>query len=235
MWTSRTELLIGKEKIDKLQQSHILIVGLGGVGAAAAECICRAGVGNITIADSDVVQASNINRQLCALQSTIGKPKVDVVAERLRDINRDVNISIIPNYLIDKSIEDIFNQHFDFVIDAIDTLSPKVYFIANCLKNNLPLVSSLGSAGKTDPTQIQIADISKSHGCHFGYDLRKRLHKQQVYFGFTVVFSPEAVNRSQILLTDGTQNKKSVVGTISYMPIIFGSFAASVAIRKLIE
>jgi tRNA A37 threonylcarbamoyladenosine dehydratase len=234
-WQERTELLIGKDKLNTLKKSHVLIAGLGGVGAMAAEMICRAGIGNITIIDSDKIQTSNRNRQIPALVSTEGKYKTEVVSERLMDINPDLKLIAINKYLKDEEIPNILTaQKFDYVVDAIDTLSPKVFFIYHALKLDLKLVSSLGTGRKFDPELVKVVDISETYNCKLGYYLRKRLHKLEIYSNFKVVFSPEDVNIGSVELIANERNKKSRVGTISYMPAIFGCHAASVVIRDLI-
>ena len=233
-WLSRTELLIGKGNIDKLQHSRVLIAGLGGVGGYAAEAIARAGVGSITIVDNDVISPSNRNRQLLALVSDEGKAKAEVMKQRLLNINEELNIRVLAHYLIEETIEQTLSAEYDYVIDAIDTLSPKVHFIKTCLDKNFSLVSSLGAGGRLDPTKIQIADISKTYNCTFARALRKRLHKEGIDSGFQTVFSTETVAKSAVVPTQGERNKKSMVGTISYLPAIFGLMAASVVIRGII-
>ncbi len=233
-WTERTELLLGKEKLNILQNAHVLVVGLGGVGAYAAEMVARAGVGHMTIADADTVGESNINRQLLALHSTIGRHKSEVMAERLRDINPNIELHVITDYIRDEKTYELLDAaHYDYVIDCIDTLSPKVNLIAGALERNIPLVSSMGAGAKTDPTQIEIKDIGKSHHCPLAHMLRKRLHKLGIRSGFYAVFSPEPVREGAMILAEET-NKKSNVGTISYIPAVFGCACASVVIRDLL-
>ena len=233
-WTERTELLLGKEKLNILQNAHVLVVGLGGVGAYAAEMVARAGVGRMTIADADTVGESNINRQLLALHSTIGRHKSEVMAERLRDINPNIELHVVTDYIRDEKTYDLLDAaHYDYVIDCIDTLSPKVNLIAGALERNIPLVSSMGAGAKTDPTQIEIKDIGKSHHCPLAHMLRKRLHKVGIRSGFYAVFSPEPVREGAMILAEET-NKKSNVGTISYIPAVFGCACASVVIRDLL-
>jgi tRNA threonylcarbamoyladenosine dehydratase len=233
-WCARTQLLLGKEKLDLLKNSHVLVVGLGGVGAYAAEQVCRAGVGRITIVDCDEVQPSNRNRQLPALVSTEGMNKTQVVGNRLKDINPELDLTIINEYLKHQQISDLLVGKFDFVIDAIDTLSPKVHLICECVQKKIEIVSSMGAGGKMDPTQIKIADISESYNCRLAFYIRKRLRWRGVHSGFQVVYSPESVNPEAIVATDSDPNKRSVVGTLSYMPAIFGCYCASVAIRSII-
>lgn len=233
-WSSRTELLIGKEKFDILQKSNVLVVGLGGVGSYTAELICRAGVGNMTIVDGDKVDVSNINRQLPALNSTIDKCKAQVVAERLRDINPKLNLQVINCFIKDTEMENLIKQDFDYVVDAIDTLSPKVNLIYQCIKNKVSVVSSMGAGGKFDPALVKVVDISKSYNCTLARKIRKYLYRMGIRKGCKVVFSPEEVVKESVLLVE-QQNKKSTVGTISYMPPVFGTYCASVVLRSLIS
>lgn len=234
-WQERTALLVGEEALKKLSSSHVLVVGLGGVGAYAAEQLCRAGIGKLTIIDGDRIEATNRNRQLPALSSTTGKRKVSVVAERLRDINPDVEIIEIDEFIKDDRMKEILSSvHYDYVVDAIDTLSPKVFLVRISLENGFRVVSSMGSGGKMDPEKIKIADISKSYNCRLARAMRKRLHRMGITKGFKVVFSPEDVPDSAVLSPDEEmENQKSTVGTISYMPAIFGCVCASVVIRDL--
>ena len=233
-WQERTELLIGEERLKKLFNSHVLIVGLGGVGAIAAEMICRAGVGNLTIVDHDTIHASNRNRQIPALISTEGEYKADVIGSRLMDINSNLNLKIIKEYIIDDKISELLTlSTYDYVVDAIDTLSPKVFLIQNCLEMKYKIISSLGVGRKFDPSLIKIADISETYNCKLAYYLRKKLHKLDIYSGFKVVFSPEEVNEDSMEITKDERNKKSIVGTISYMPAMFGCYIASAVIREI--
>jgi len=234
-WLDRTELLFGKEKLNKLKQAHVLVVGLGGVGAYAAEQLCRAGIGKMTIVDGDVVETTNRNRQLPALISNIGKPKAEVLAERFRDINQDIDLTVINDFKKKKKIVALLtSQPFDYVVDAIDTLSPKVFLIFHSIQLGLPVVSSMGAGGKTDPQKVQISDISKSHNCQLARILRKRLSRMGVSKGVKVVFSSEEKDKNAVRLEEG-KNKRSTVGTVSYMPPIFGCFISSVVIHDLIS
>ena len=233
-WLERTELLLGSEKLDTLRKAHVLVVGVGGVGAYAAEMIVRAGVGELTIADADKVSESNINRQLIALHSTRGREKCDVLAERLKDINPELKLSCINRFIKDSETDQLLDSaKFDYVVDAIDTLSPKLALIKGALDRGIPLVSSMGAGAKTDPTLMEIKDISKTHHCPLAHMLRKRLHKIGIKRGFQAVFSPEPVREGAMILCE-EQNKKSNVGTISYIPALFGIGCASVVIRDLI-
>ena len=234
-WLERTALLVGNDNLRKLQAANVLVVGLGGVGAYAAEELCRAGIGKMTIVDGDVVEASNRNRQLPALVSTTGKPKAEILAARFKDINPEIRLTVISDYIHDnKIIELLRSQAFDFVVDAIDTLSPKVFLIYHSVQLGLKIVSSLGAGGKMDPQMVQISDISKSYNCKLARMLRKRLSRMGIKKGVTVVFSPEDIPENAVRLEEG-RNKRSTVGTISYMPPVFGCFISSVVIRSLIQ
>jgi len=232
-WLSRTEMLIGGEAMKKLQASSVLIVGLGGVGSWAAEMICRAGTGSLTIADGDRIHTSNRNRQLAALTSTEGLLKADVMGQRLKDINPGMNLTVIPEFIRGDRIADILGGDFDYVVDAIDTLTPKVFLLYNCLQRGIPVVSSMGSGGKFDTEQVQIRDISETINCNLARILRKRLHRLGITEGVKAVFSPEVVDKSKVSPAADEPNKASRVGTISYMPAAFGIACASVVIRDL--
>ena len=279
MWTERTELLLGTEGLEKLAASRVAVVGVGGVGAAAAEMLVRAGIGHIVIIDNDDVSESNINRQLLALHSTVGQPKVEVLRSRLLDINPELDLIVVQEYLTEDALRtedspdklplrsipptvcDVPSElassgslplscprvdtassgessvrkalsGVDFVVDAIDTLSPKIALIQFCLSNGIPLVSSMGSGAKLDVTAVRIADISKTYECPLAHMLRKRLHKVGIRSGFKAVFSVEKPLEGATVLEE-SRNKKSQVGTISYLPTVFGCACAQVAIQTL--
>ena len=233
-WKERTILMFGDEIVENLAKANVLVVGVGGVGAYAAEMLVRSGVGRLTLVDGDVVNLTNKNRQLIALDSTIGRPKVEVLAERLKDINPEVELRLLQEYLRDeRTIEVLESEKYDYVIDAIDTLAPKVYLMHQAFERNIPIISSMGSGGKLDPTQVKVDDISKSDYCKLARMVRKRLHKLGVRKGITVVYSAEVVARERVEITEGEQNKKSNVGTVSYMPAVFGCCLASHVIRQL--
>ena len=234
-WQERTSMLLGDETLARFAASKVMVVGLGGVGAYAAEMLCRAGVGNMVILDSDTVSVTNRNRQLIALESTIGKLKTDVVAQRLRDINPAINLTVIPEYIEESNLEEIFSTagELDYVVDAIDTLAPKISLIKYCVEHKIPHVSAMGAGAKLDATKIRIADISKSYNCPLAYILRKKLRKEGISKGFKVVFSEELPDRDAIVPME-ERNKKSQVGTISYLPAVFGCVCAQAAIEYLI-
>ena len=233
-WLERTELLLGSGNIEKLQNANVLVVGVGGVGAYAAEMIARAGVGKMTLADADTVSESNINRQLIALHSTVGREKCAVLAERLHDINPALELTCVPRFIDASSVDSLLDSaEFDYAVDAIDTLSPKIALIKGTLDRGIPLVSSMGSGGKMDPAALEIADIAKTHHCPLARVVRGRLHKLGIDRGFTAVFSAEPVREGSVIQCD-EQNKRSNLGTISYTPAMFGIGCASVVIRGLI-
>lgn len=233
-WKQRTRLLLGEEKSERLRQAHVLVVGVGGVGAYAAEMLCRAGVGRLTLVDADTVQPTNINRQLPALHSTLGQPKVEVLAARFRDINPEVELTALPVFLKDENIPQLLDaDRYDFVVDAIDTLAPKCHLIAEALRRRIKIVSSMGAGAKSDITQIRFADIWDTYHCGLSKAVRKRLQKMGIRHKLPVVFSTEQADPKAVLLTDDERNKKSTCGTVSYMPAVFGCYLAEYVIRRL--
>lgn len=233
-WQQRTELLLGREKTDAIRRAHVLVVGLGGVGAYAAEMICRAGVGQMTIVDADTVQPTNINRQLPAMHSTLGKTKAEVVAARCRDINPDIRLTVLPVYLKDENIPSLLDAaKYDFIVDAIDTISPKCYLICEAMKRRIKIISSMGAGAKSDVTQVRYADLWETYHCGLSKAVRKRLQKMGMKRKLPVVFSTEQANPRAVLLTEDEQNKKSTCGTVSYMPAVFGCYLAAYVVRHL--
>ena len=259
-WQERTALLLGEETLLKLRDAVVVVAGLGGVGAYAAEMVARAGVGRMVLIDSDRVGESNKNRQLLALDSTLGRLKTEVMAERLLDINPELHIVKVPEYLTEDNIPEVFENALremalcgssdpdgaltdepaastglapDFVIDAIDTLAPKIALISHCVHSGIPLVSSMGAGAKLDATKVRLTDLSKSYNCPLAFILRKKLRKIGITKGFPVVFSEELPEREAIVPTEGERNKKSQVGTVSYIPAVFGCVCAQAAIRHL--
>jgi len=233
-WTERTALLIGEEGIQKLSRAHVLVAGLGGVGGYAAELLCRAGIGKLTLIDGDILHPTNRNRQILALLSHEGLNKAEVMAGRLKDINPVIELEVISAFLKEDQFPALLDKPYDYVIDAIDTLTPKVHLLAGAVKRRRPVVSSMGSGGRLHPEKIRVADIAESHHCRFAYIVRKYLHRLGVRTGITVIYSPEPVARETSREISGEENKRSVVGTISYMPPIFGCYCASVVIRDLL-
>ena len=233
-WKQRTRLLLGEEKSERLRQAHVLVVGVGGVGAYAAEMLCRAGVGRLTLVDADTVQPTNINRQLPALHSTLGQPKVEVLAARFRDINPEVELTVLPVFLKDENIPRLLDAaRYDFVVDAIDTLAPKCHLIAEALRRRIKIVSSMGAGAKSDITQVRFADVWDTYHCGLSKAVRKRLQKMGIRHKLPVVFSTEQADPKAVLLTEDEMNKKSTCGTVSYMPAVFGCYLAEYVIRRL--
>ena len=229
---SRTELLIGKEAMQHLYHARVAVFGIGGVGGYVVEALARSGVGAFDLIDDDKVCLTNINRQIIATRKTIGKYKVDVMEERVHSINPEAQVTVHKCFYLPETADQFDFTQYDYVVDAIDTLAPKIFLIYHSLQKGYRVVSSMGAGGKMDPEQIRIADISKSYNCNLARMLRKRLHKLGVYKGVKVVFSPEEVDPETVVLSE-SENKKSNVGTISYMPPLFGCFCASVVIRDI--
>ncbi len=235
-WMSRTQLMMGDGSIEKLMKANVLVVGLGGVGGICAEMIARAGVGKMTIVDADTVDPSNRNRQIPALKSTEHQLKAEVMAQRLLDINPELELTVLCEYIKNERTREILRAgNFDYVCDCIDTLSPKVHFIRSCMEMKLPLVSSMGAGGKLDPTKLEVCDISETYNCNLAKYVRKYLHKFGIRSGLECVFSSEMANKSKIITTEKAFPKKSIIGTMSYMPAVFGCTVASVAIRGIVE
>ena len=234
-WLSRTKLLIGEDSLVQLTTKHVMVVGMGGVGSFAAEFIARSGIGQMTIIDGDVVDPSNRNRQLPALATTHGQPKVQIMAERLQAINPEIKLNVVQSFVNPEMVKEQLEHKPDYIIDAIDSITPKLTFIHSAYQSGIPLVSSMGAGAKVDPTQLQVVDISKTYNCPFAQQIRKGLRKLGIKKGIKAVFSPEEPIRESLMLTDGTNFKKSAYGTISYMPATFGAVTASVAIRDLMR
>ncbi|MEI8053316.1 MAG: tRNA threonylcarbamoyladenosine dehydratase [Bacteroidota bacterium] len=234
-WLGRTTLLIGEDAVRELNQKHVLIVGMGGVGSFAAEFICRSGIGKMTIIDGDVVDPTNRNRQLPALSTNHGISKADIMAERLLQINPEIELIVIKEFINPEMVEQVLASKPDYIIDAIDSITPKITFLTIAHQLKIPLVSSMGAGGKMDPTQLKVVDISKTIICPFAQQVRKTLKKNHIYKGIKTVYSPEPPIKESLMMTDGKNYKKSAYGTISYLPATFGAVAASVVIRDLIE
>ncbi len=234
-WLSRTEALIGREGLEKLANSHVMVLGLGGVGSYAAEFICRAGVGKMTIIDGDTVDPSNRNRQLPALATNHGVAKAQIMQRRLLDINPELDLHVIEEFVIPERIPMLLDLKPDYIVEAIDSITPKLFLIRQAYAAQIPFVSSMGAGGKVDPTKIRITDISQSYNCKLAQHVRKKLRKHDIRKGVKVAFSTELPDKSSLLYTDGSNFKKSAYGTMSYLPAAFGGAIASVAIRDLLE
>jgi tRNA A37 threonylcarbamoyladenosine dehydratase len=229
----RTSLLVGKKGLEKLNSAHVLIVGLGGVGSYAAEAIARSGIGKMTIIDGDTVDPTNRNRQLQALSTTHGMNKAALMGERIKLINPEIDLTVIDKFQSPDDMKSFLTQKFSYTIDAIDSISPKLYLISTAYWNNQKIISSMGAGGKMDPTKIKVADISKTTICPLAQYVRKRLRYMNIYKGVKTVFSDELPAKYSIMKTDGSKFKKSAYGTISYLPAAFGLTCASVVIRDI--
>lgn len=230
-FTTRTKLIVGEEGIEKLKNSNVIIFGVGGVGSFAAEAIARAGVGNLTIVDFDDVDITNINRQLPALHSTVGKFKVEVMKERILDINPNINIKSLRMLYNENNSDEIFCEDYDYVVDAIDMVSSKVHLIETCKKKNLNIISSMGMGNKLDPTKIEVTDISKTSICPLARVIRKEMKDRKIK-KLKVVYSKE----NPIELKEKIMNGKKVTpGSISFVPSVAGLIIASVVINDLIS
>ena len=233
-WLSRTQLLIGETALRQLAKAHVCVVGLGGVGSYAAEFIARAGIGTMTIIDGDVVDPTNRNRQLPALATNHGLPKATLMAERLQAINPELELNVIDAFIRPEHVLDSLAAAPNYLIDAIDSITPKITFIKTALERKIPLVSSMGAGAKLDPTRLRVVDISETYNCPFAQQIRKQLKSRYgIRQGLKVVFSPEEPIKKSLMLTDGKNFKKSAYGTISYLPAVFGAVCASVAIREI--
>ncbi|MBQ6310334.1 MAG: tRNA threonylcarbamoyladenosine dehydratase [Bacteroidales bacterium] len=237
----RTILQVGEEGMALLSSSRVAVIGLGGVGAMAAEMVARAGVGKIIVADADVYSITNKNRQIAAFDSTLGKKKAEVIRQRLLDINPDLDIIAVDEYLTEENISSALPlldrggaPFVDYVIDAIDTMAPKIALIKFCVDHKIPLVSSMGAGAKWDATKVRLADISKSFNCPLAYMLRKRLRKVGISKGFQAVFSEELPIKEAIVPFE-ERNHKSRAGTVSYLPAVFGCVCAQAAIKSILK
>ena len=197
-WTERAELLFKKEGLEKLKKAHVLVVGLGGVGSFAAEFVARAGVGSMTIVDGDVVDITNINRQLPALHSTVGQPKVTIVGDRLMDINPELNLTRVQEFLSPERAFEIVSPEFDYVLDCIDSITPKLNLIIAAKRKRVKIISSMGAGGKMLASKVKVADISKTINCYFSKTIRKRLKEVKIN-KLKVVFSSEIKNDKAVV------------------------------------
>ncbi|WP_231460417.1 ThiF family adenylyltransferase [Pedobacter sp. Leaf132] len=233
-WLSRSALLVGNDGIDKLQSKHVLVVGLGGVGSFAAEFICRAGVGEMTIVDGDVVDPTNRNRQLPALATNHGVSKAAIMQERLLAINPELKLHVVNTFLTPEKCREILESKFDYIMDCIDSVMPKITLLSKALEKNIPIVSSMGAGGKIDPTKLRIAMLPDTYQCVFASYVRKRLNKLVGADKIRAVFSTEEMDKKSMIMTDGSNFKRSAYGTVSYLPAAFGGTCASVVIRDLL-
>lgn len=232
-WLQRTEILMGAAALERLKNLRIMVIGLGGVGSFAAEFLTRAGVGNITIVDGDTVDLTNTNRQLPAMHSTVGQRKTEVMAERMRDINPALNLTVRDQFITPETVKELISTEYDYILDCIDSIQPKQYVIVACKQKGVRIVSSMGAGGRLDPSKVQVADLSQTFNCPFAQQVRKGLKRKGVRRGVTVVFSSEPVQKEHMMLTDGSRFKKSFYGTCAYIPALFGLHMASVVVREV--
>lgn len=233
-WDSRTELLLGKEKNECLKSATVLVAGVGGVGGYAVEMLARAGVGNLIIIDDDVVKSTNINRQIIATSKNVGTSKVQLMKERILDINPNASVLAIRDFINEDNAGEFIRRFKpNFVIDAIDSISPKIALLKYCIENNVKIISSMGAGGRLDPTKIQYADISKTTNCALARTVRERLKKQGITKGLPTVFSTEPVRKESIITVTDERNKCSTLGTVSYFPALFGCYLAAYVINNL--
>lgn len=219
----------------RIRSAHVLVVGTGGVGAYAAEMLCRAGVGYLTLVDADTVSPSNINRQLPALHSTLGRSKVSVLAERFRDINPEVQLTLREEYLTPESVDALLDAApYAYVIDAIDTIQPKVALLASCIRRRQPVIASMGAGAKTDITAIQYADLWQTYHCGLSKSVRNGLARAGLRGRkLPVVFCTQQADRNALLTVEGERNKKTTAGTVSFMPATFGNYLAAWVLNHL--
>ena len=235
-WLERTELLVKEEGIETLRNANLLVIGLGGVGSFAAEFLARSGVGKMTIVDGDTVDITNINRQLPALHSTIGQSKVNLVADRLLDINPELDLTKLNEFLHPERMAEIISgQKFDYILDCIDSVTPKIELIKAAKRNRIKIVSCMGAGGKTNPAKVMVRDISKTYNCFLAKQVRKRLKTEHIDKGVRCVFSNEIQDEESLKMTDGSNYKRSFYGTISFIPAIFGLYAAAEVINYLLK
>lgn len=235
IWQERAELLFKEEGLQKLKNAKILIVGVGGVGSFAAEFLVRAGIGNLTIVDGDTVDITNINRQLPALHSTIGMPKIKVVGDRLMDINPELNLIRIEEFISPERAHEIVTADFNYVLDCIDSVTPKINLILAAKRKKVKVISAMGAGGKMIASKVVVKDIGKTTVCPLAKQIRKRLKKEGITSGVKAVFSLEMPDEDSLKLTDGTNYKKSFYGTNSWMPALFGLNAADVVVRYILS
>lgn len=233
-WQERAELLFKKEGLENLKNANVLVVGVGGVGSFAAEFLARAGVGTLTIVDGDVVDITNINRQLPALHSTVGMTKIDVVGDRLMDINPELNLTKVKEFLSPERAFEIVDEKYDYVLDCIDSVTPKLNLIIGAKRKRVKIISSMGAGGKMEAAKVKVADITNTVNCMFAKTIRRRLKEHKID-KLKVVFSSEIQDESSLKMTDGSNYKKSFYGTNSYMPGLFGLYMAETVIRYLLK
>lgn len=239
---SRNELIFGKEGLDKLANSTVCILGVGGVGSFAAEALARTGVGRLILIDKDDIDITNVNRQVHALLSTVGRPKVEVMKERIADINPTCEVIALQMFYTEETYEQLFTYPLNFIIDASDTITYKIHVIKECLKRNIPIISSMGAANKMDPTRFQIADISKTSYDPIAKVIRTKLRKEGITKGVPVVFSDESPIKQREDVVEVVGNQESAIrkaklppASNAFVPSVAGLVAASYVVRELLQ
>lgn len=229
----REEMLVGAAAMQRLAQAHVIVFGIGGVGSYVAEGLARAGVGALTLVDNDTVGQTNLNRQLCALHSTIGQYKSDVMARRILDINPDCRVTSMPELYNDERKERFFSQRYDYIVDAIDLVSCKLSLIQTALERNIPIVSAMGTGNKLDPTQFCITDIAKTSGCHLARIMRRELRARGIEH-HTVLYSQELPQKPDELEAP-PPGRRTIPGSVSWVPSCAGLMLAGYVVQELIK
>jgi tRNA A37 threonylcarbamoyladenosine dehydratase len=235
---SRLELLAGRNGLDRLARSAVTVFGLGGVGSFAVEALVRGGVGRLTLVDFDVVDITNLNRQLHALDGTVGRPKALVMAERCRAINPTVQVEPVQAFYSEENAAELLGRDSDFVLDCIDHISAKLHLLQSCLERGLPVISSMGAANKIDPTQVKVADLAHTRTCRLARVIRRELRRRGIHGGLKVVYSTEEfrpllAGRPEPREADGYQARRAPLGSSSVVPPTFGLFMAAEVLRRL--
>lgn len=227
----RQEMLLGAEAMQRLAASHVMVFGIGGVGSYAAEALARAGIGAITLVDNDTVSLTNLNRQLCALHSTLGKYKSDVMAQRILDINPQCKVRSLPMLYNEENKEAFFDRHYDYIVDAIDLVSCKLSLIVNARERGIPIISAMGTGNKLDPTQFCITDISKTSGCHLARIMRKELRNRGI-LDHRVLYSRELPQKPETT-EEPPPGRRSIPGSLSWVPSVAGLMLAGFVVQEL--
>ena len=231
-WLQRGELLLGEEKQAVLAGAHLLVIGLGGVGSWAAEMLCRAGVGALTLVDADVVDVTNVNRQMPALASTVGLPKCDVVAERLRAINPAVQLAVKQQFIEPGNIAQLLDEYqYDFVVDAIDTLEPKCALIRTCWERGIRIISSMGAGAKYNLADIRCGELWKTEHCTLAKNVRRQLRDARGSYKLPVIYSVEEPRRDAI--RPNPAGGKPIIGSLGYFTATFGCYIAEYVIKEI--
>lgn len=232
----RTRMLVGDAGMEKLQNAHVFIAGIGGVGSFTAEALARAGVGTLTLLDNDTVDITNLNRQIHATQKTVGRPKVEVMAERIREINPEIQVHTINAFLLDDNTESVLGDGgYDYIVDAVDTVTAKLSLILYARERNIPVISSMGTANKLDATKFEVVDISKTHTCPLARVMRKELRDRGIISGVEVLYSTALPVKIQTATdAEDGERKKPVPASISYVPSVAGLLLAGHVIQQLL-